>query len=47
MPPTFIVVPIKNLDNKKSKKGISKSFKDTKTACKQEWYKLISSAYYS
>ena len=26
----------KNLNNKKSKKGVSKSFKDSKTACKQE-----------
>ena len=35
--------PQKNLDNKESKKGVSKSFKDCKTACKQEKYKLIRS----
>ena len=35
--------PSKNLDNKESKKGVSKSFKDCKTACKQEKYKLIRS----
>ena len=34
--PYFHCGPQKNLDNKKSKKGVSKSFKDTKTACKQE-----------
>ena len=35
--------PQKNLDNKKSKKGVSKSLKDSKIACEQELYKLISS----
>ena len=34
--PYFHYGPQKNLDNKKSKKGVSKSFKDGKTACKQE-----------
>ena len=28
--------PYKNLDNKKSKNEVSKSFKDSKTACKQD-----------
>ena len=31
-----IVVPRNNLNNKKSKKGVSKSFKGSKTACSQE-----------
>ena len=34
--PCFHCGPYKNLDNKKSKKRVSKSFKDSKTACKQE-----------
>ena len=33
--PYFHCGPYKNL-NKKSKKGVSKSFKDSKTDCKQE-----------
>ena len=41
--PYFHCGPQKNLDNKKSKKGVSKSFKDSEAACKQEYYKLISS----
>ena len=28
--------PQKNLDNKKSKKGVSKSFKESVTTCKQD-----------
>ena len=28
--------PQKNLNNKKSRKGVSKSYKGSKTACKQE-----------
>ena len=39
--------PQKNLDNKESKKGVSRSFKDSKTACKQEKYKLISGTDYN
>ena len=35
--------PQKNLNDKKSKKGVSKSFKDNKTVSKQEQHKLISS----
>ena len=34
--PYFHFGPQKNLDNTKSKKGVSKSFKDSKTALKQE-----------
>ena len=34
--PYFHCGPQKNLDNKKSKNGVSKSFKDSKTACKQD-----------
>ena len=34
--PYFHCGPQKNLDIKKSKKGVSKSFEDSKTACKQE-----------
>ena len=34
--PYFHCGPRKNLDNKKSKKGVNKSFKETKTVCKQE-----------
>ena len=34
--PYFHCGPQKNLNNKKSKKRVSKSFKDSKTACKQE-----------
>ena len=34
--PYFHFGPQKKLNNKKSKKGVSKSFKDSKTACKQE-----------
>ena len=34
--PYFHCGPQKNLDNKKSKKEVSKSFEDSKTACKQE-----------
>ena len=37
----FVAIPRKNLDNKKSKKGVRKIFKDTKTACKREQCKLI------
>ena len=35
--------PQKIKNYKKSKKGVRKSFKDSKTTCKQEQYKLISS----
>ena len=34
--PYFHCGPQKNFDNKKSKKGVSKSFKDNKTGCIQE-----------
>ena len=34
--PYFHCGPSKDMDKKKSKKGFSKSFKDSKTACKQE-----------
>ena len=34
--PYFHCGPQKNLDIKKSKNGVSKSFEDSKTACKQE-----------
>ena len=34
--PYFHCGPQRDLDKKKSKKGVSKSFKDSKTACKQE-----------
>ena len=34
--PYFHCGPQKNSDKKKSKKGVSKSFKDSNTACKQE-----------
>ena len=34
--PYFHCGPQKNLDNRKSKKEVNKSFKDSKTACKQE-----------
>ena len=33
--------PQKNLNNKKRRKGVSKSYKGSKTACKQEQCKLI------
>ena len=41
--PYFHCGPQKNSNNKKSKKGVSESFKDSKTTCEQEQYKLISS----
>ena len=37
----FVAIPRKNLDNKKSIKGVGKIFKDIKTTCKREQYKLI------
>ena len=34
--PYFHCGPQKNSNNKKSKKGVSESFKDSKTTCEQE-----------
>ena len=45
--PYFHFGPQKNSNNKKSKTRVSRSFKDSKTACKQEKYKLISGTDYN